>query len=181
MRARMGRGVGHLRQARAGDTLVTHAPRWKRRPKRQRANPPRRLSRMARALAARRGRPKKPCFTRHAHGRFPRFGRSSPGPASWNPVPAASLVFPCTQNPIRCLRSTANCCTGNTPTTACDNTSRWPISPRLNSSLDGSRIPERQSVTNLLDEYTWFLSLRRCDRLYVTIWAGTCAGAISLR
>jgi|SRR5712692_2795426 len=111
----------------------------------------------------------------------PAFRPVIPWPTSWNPVPAASLVFPCTQNPIRCLRSTANCCAGNTPTTACDHTSRWPISPPLNSSLDGSRIPERQSVTNLLDEYTWFLSLRRCDRLYVTIWAGTCAGAISLR
>jgi hypothetical protein len=41
----------------------------------------------------------------------------------------------------------------------CVHTSPWPTSPHLNLSLDGSRILERQSVTNLLDEYSPFVLL----------------------
>src|SRR5580704_11938245 len=44
---------------------------------------------------------------------------------------------------------------GNTPTTACALTSPSPTSPRWNSSPTGKTTHERQSVTNLLDEYKW--------------------------
>jgi len=43
---------------------------------------------------------------------------------------------------------------GNTPTTACALTNRSPTSPHSNSSPVGNSNAERQSVTNLLDEYT---------------------------
>src|SRR6202022_543604 len=56
--------------------------------------------------------------------------------------------------PTTCLRSTTSYAAGNIPTTVCVHTSRWPTSPHWNLSLAGNTILERQSVTNLLDEYS---------------------------
>src|SRR5260370_32239181 len=65
------------------------------------------------------------------------------------------------KTPIRCtLPRTSNSdsitsyAIGNTPTTASARTSRSPTSRHWNSSPVGKLIGERQSVTNLLDEYT---------------------------
>src|SRR2546427_6123761 len=60
----------------------------------------------------------------------------------------------CTRTPISHYGSITNCAIGNTPTTACALTSRSPTSLLWNSSPVGNFIGERQSVTNLLDEYT---------------------------
>src|SRR2546428_11197776 len=65
----------------------------------------------------------------------------------------------CTRTPISHYSSITNCAIGNTPTTACALTSRSPTSLLWNSSPVGNFIGERQSVTNLLDEYT----LLRCS------------------
>src|SRR3989475_11193168 len=59
----------------------------------------------------------------------------------------------CTRTPISHYGSITNCAIGNTPTTACALTSRSPTSLLWNSSPVGNFIGERQSVTNLLDEY----------------------------
>src|SRR5437899_2086194 len=64
----------------------------------------------------------------------------------------------CTRTPISHYGSITNCAIGNTPTTACALTSRSPTSLLWNSSPVGNFIGERQSVTNLLDEYTLFAS-----------------------
>src|SRR5437899_9987367 len=60
----------------------------------------------------------------------------------------------CTRTPISHYGSITNCAIGNTPTTACALTSRAPTSLLWNSSPVGNFIGERQSVTNLLDEYS---------------------------
>src|SRR5712664_1095738 len=60
----------------------------------------------------------------------------------------------CTPTPIRCPSSIANCVSGNTPTTMFGLTSPWPTSLHRNLSHVGNLNSERQSVTNLLDEYT---------------------------
>src|SRR5438128_9832113 len=65
----------------------------------------------------------------------------------------------CTRTPISHYGSITNCAIGNTPTTACALTSRSPTSLLWNSSPVGNFIGERQSVTNLLDEYTMTLAL----------------------
>src|SRR5207245_10676698 len=62
----------------------------------------------------------------------------------------------CTRTPISHYGSITNCAIGNTPTTACALTSRSPTSLLWNSSPVGNFIGERQSVTNLLDEYSHF-------------------------
>src|SRR2546427_10580858 len=62
----------------------------------------------------------------------------------------------CTRTPISHYGSITNCAIGNTPTTACALTSRSPTSLLWNSSPVGNFIGERQSVTNLLDEYRSF-------------------------
>src|ERR1700688_3119754 len=59
----------------------------------------------------------------------------------------------CTRTPISHHGSTTSCAIGNIPITACALTSPSPTSPHWNSSLVGKTIRERQSVTNLLDEY----------------------------
>src|SRR5207245_4318147 len=61
----------------------------------------------------------------------------------------------CTRTPISHYGSITNRAIGNTPTTACALTSRSPTSLLWNSSPVGNFIGERQSVTNLLDEYTY--------------------------
>src|SRR6202022_1887427 len=58
--------------------------------------------------------------------------------------------------PTTCLRSTTSYAAGNIPTTVCVHTSLWPTSLHWNLSLAGNTILERQSVTNLLDEYNLF-------------------------
>src|SRR5258708_1441009 len=73
---------------------------------------------------------------------------------------SSALTAPTMKSSIKCTRtlishcnSIINCAIGNTPTTACAPTSRSPTSPHWNSSPVGKLIGERQSVTNLLDEY----------------------------
>src|SRR5216110_3243548 len=60
----------------------------------------------------------------------------------------------CTPTPISPCGSITSSAAGNTPTTACALTSPSPTSPHSNSSPAGNSFRERQSVTNLLDEYT---------------------------
>src|SRR5258708_9455257 len=74
---------------------------------------------------------------------------------------SSALTAPTMKSSIKCTRtlishcnSIINCAIGNTPTTACAPTSRSPTSPHWNSSPVGKLIGERQSVTNLLDEYS---------------------------
>src|SRR5258708_29860389 len=78
---------------------------------------------------------------------------------------SSALTAPTMKSSIKCTRtlishcnSIINCAIGNTPTTACARTSRSPTSPHWNSSPVGKLIGERQSVTNLLDEYKGCLS-----------------------
>src|SRR5229473_337790 len=73
---------------------------------------------------------------------------------------SSALTAPTMKSSIKCTRtlispcsSIISCAIGNTPTTACDPTSRSPTSPHWNSSPVGNSTGERQSVTNLLDEY----------------------------
>src|SRR5712692_4837120 len=60
----------------------------------------------------------------------------------------------CTRTPISHHGSITSCAIGNIPTTACALTRPLPTSPHWNSSPVGKTIGERQSVTNLLDEYS---------------------------
>src|SRR5437870_7264623 len=60
----------------------------------------------------------------------------------------------CTRTPISHYGSITNCAIGNTPTTACALTSRSTTSLLWNSSPVGNFIGERQSITNLLNEYS---------------------------
>src|SRR2546428_11170010 len=73
----------------------------------------------------------------------------------------------CTRTPISHYGSITNCAIGNTPTTACALTSRSPTSLLWNSSPVGNFIGERQSVTNLLDEYTKLTEHSNCGKLSV--------------
>src|SRR2546422_2011967 len=73
----------------------------------------------------------------------------------------------CTRPPISHYGSITNCAIGNTPTAACALTSRSPTSLLWNSSPVGNFIGERQSVTNLLDEYTCFPKARGLCILHV--------------
>src|SRR5260221_4274021 len=61
--------------------------------------------------------------------------------------------------PTTCLCSTTSYAAGNIPTTVCVHTSPWPTSLHWNLSLAGNTILERQSVTNLLDEYSTLYTL----------------------
>src|SRR6202795_1449955 len=74
---------------------------------------------------------------------------------------SSALTAPTMKSSTKCTRtrtslraSIFSCVIGNTPTTACALTSPSPTSPHWNSSPVGKTIRERQSVTNLLDEYT---------------------------
>src|SRR5258708_26499811 len=85
---------------------------------------------------------------------------------------SSALTAPTMKSSIKCTRtlishcnSIINCAIGNTPTTACAPTSRSPTSPHWNSSPVGKLIGERQSVTNLLDEYTILLHGARQPKL----------------
>src|SRR5713226_2008118 len=69
-------------------------------------------------------------------------------------APTMKSSIRCTRTPISHCGSIISCAIGNTSITACDPTSRSPTSPHWNSSPVGNSIGERQSVTNLLDEYT---------------------------
>src|SRR6266481_677558 len=73
---------------------------------------------------------------------------------------SSAPIAPTTKSSIRCMltrtshsSSITSYAIGNTPTTACARTNRSPTSPHWNSSPVGKLIGERQSVTNLLDEY----------------------------
>src|SRR5258707_15474198 len=73
---------------------------------------------------------------------------------------------PTTKSFIRCMPtrtshsgSITSYAIGNIPTTACARTSPSLTSPHWNSSPVGNFIGERQSVTNLLDEYTSLTAL----------------------
>src|SRR5437899_7802202 len=85
----------------------------------------------------------------------------------------------CTRTPISHYGSITNCAIGNTPTTACALTSRSPTSLLWNSSPVGNFIGERQSVTNLLDEYTCWTSESAMAKLLLPAnpRAGTCEDA----
>src|SRR5579864_1207872 len=69
-------------------------------------------------------------------------------------APITKSSIRCTRTPISPCGSITSCAIGNTPITACDPTSRSLTSLHWNSSPVGNSIGERQSVTNLLDEYT---------------------------
>jgi len=85
--------------------------------------------------------------------------------ATWSvrTAPTTKSSTRCTRSPIKSRCSTSSYGTGREPTTACDPTSRSPTSPRWNLSPAESTISERQSVTNLLDEY---ISLRFRSTVY---------------
>src|SRR5579864_4522165 len=70
-------------------------------------------------------------------------------------APTTKSSIRCTRTPISPCGSITSCAIGNTPITACDPTSRSLTSLHWNSSPVGNSIGERQSVTNLLDEYTY--------------------------
>src|SRR6266849_2848328 len=71
-------------------------------------------------------------------------------------APTMKSSTKCTRTRTSHRASIISCAIGNTPTTACALTSHSLTSPHWNSSPVGKTTHERQSVTNLLDEYTGF-------------------------
>src|SRR5437868_10925322 len=74
-------------------------------------------------------------------------------------APTTRSFMKCTRTPTNFPCSTANSATGKMSTTACGLTRPSPTSLRSNSSVNTNENKERQSVTNLLDEYINFLYL----------------------
>src|SRR5438105_8295023 len=68
-------------------------------------------------------------------------------------APTTRSFMKCTRTPTNFPCSTANSATGKMSTTACGLTRPSPTSLRSNSSANTNENKERQSVTNLLDEY----------------------------